>query len=109
MASFKADQAPATMRQAFVVRHQHQGGAAFLIQFKEQISNTLARVAVQIACGFIGKQHVGVGGKCAGDSHPLLLTARQLAWRVTQTLTQPDPFQQVPGMGAGNCTRVILP
>ena len=35
MASFKADQAPAAVCQAFVMGHQHQRGAALLIELKE--------------------------------------------------------------------------
>ena len=98
MASFKTDQAPAAMGQAFVMGHQHQGGAVLLVQFKEQVGDALAGVAVQVAGGFIGKQHVGVGGERPGDGNPLLLATRKLAWRVAQALAQTDALEQMASM-----------
>jgi acyl-CoA thioesterase-1 len=80
--------------QAFVVGDQHQGGAAFLVQFEQQVADALAGVAVEVAGGFVGKQHVRFGGERAGNRHPLLFAAGELAWRVAQALAQADPLEQ---------------
>ena len=106
MASFKADQATAAMGQAFVVGHQHQGGAAFLVQFEEQIGDALAGVTVQVAGGFIGKQHVRFGGKRTGNRYPLLFATRQLARRMGQALAQAYAFQPMFGALAGGSVAI---
>jgi hypothetical protein len=76
--------------QAFVVGHQHQGGAAFLVEFEQQVADALAGVAVEVAGGFVGKQHVRFGGERAGNRHALLFAAGELARRVGQALAQAD-------------------
>ncbi len=58
-------------------------------------------MAVQVAGGFIGEQHVRIGGERAGNRHTLLLASGQLAWRVGQAFAQPHALQQVAGFFAG--------
>lgn len=89
------------MCQALIVGDQHQGGAAFLVQFEQQVADVLAGMSIEVAGGFIGKQHIGFGGKCPGDRHALLLTTGKLARRMTQALAQADPAQQFSGTFAG--------
>ncbi|MNP69064.1 hypothetical protein D3C76_1651100 [compost metagenome] len=54
---------------------QHQGGAALLVQFEQQVADALAGMAVEIAGGFVGEQHRRLRGEGAGDGHPLLFAA----------------------------------
>ena len=96
------------MGQALVVGDQHQGRAALFVEFEQQVADALASVAVEVAGGFIGKQHVRLRGKGAGNGYPLLLATGELAWRVSQALAQADTFQQVPGAFAGVFAAVQL-
>ncbi|MOA16086.1 hypothetical protein D3C78_1362800 [compost metagenome] len=80
---------------------QYQGGTAFLVQLEQQVADTLAGVAVEVAGRLVGEQHRRFRGKGSGDGHALLLATRQLPWRVAQALTQADPFEQAAGMFAG--------
>ncbi|MNR26203.1 hypothetical protein D3C85_1433990 [compost metagenome] len=89
------------MGQAFIVSHQHQGRAALLVEFEQQIADALAGVAVEVAGRLIGKQHVGLGGKRPGNRHALLFAAGELARRVRQALTEADPLQQFGGTATG--------
>lgn len=82
------------MGQAFVVGHQHQGGAAFLVQLEEQVADALAGMAVEVAGGFIGEQHIRLGGKRSGNRYTLLLATGELARRVGQALTEADALEQ---------------
>lgn len=87
---------------------QHQGRAALFVEFEQQVADALAGVAVEVAGGFIGKQHVRFCGKGTGNRHPLLLATGKLAWRVGQALAQAYTFQQVPGAFAGVFAAVQL-
>lgn len=89
------------MRQTLIVSHQHQRGVALLVQFEQQVADTLASVAVQVAGGFVGKQYVRVGGKRAGDGDPLLFASRQLTRRVGQALAKAYALKQVASLFAG--------
>lgn len=89
------------MGQAFVVGHQHEGGAAFLVQFEQQVADALAGVAVEVAGGFVGEQHVRLGSEGPGNRHALLFAAGELARRVRQALAETDPLQQFGGAFAG--------
>jgi acyl-CoA thioesterase-1 len=82
------------MCQAFVVGHQHQGRAAFLVEFEQQVADALAGMAVEVAGGLIGKQHVGLGGKRPGYRHALLFTAGELAWRMSEALAEAHALEQ---------------
>eukprot|EP00659_Diplonema_papillatum_P000289 gene290-411_t len=88
--------------------HQHQGRAALFVEFEQQVADALAGMAVEVAGGFIGKQHVRFGSKRPGNRYPLLLTPRELARRVGETLAQADTLQQVFGALAGVLATVQL-
>ncbi|MNN08419.1 hypothetical protein D3C81_1212720 [compost metagenome] len=87
---------------------QHQGGAAFLVQFEQQIADALTGVAVEVAGRLVGEQYCRFGGKGSGNGDPLLFTPGQLAWRMTQALAQAHPLKQVAGMLAGIAAAVQL-
>ncbi|MCY1347549.1 hypothetical protein D9M69_336600 [compost metagenome] len=80
---------------------QDQRGAALLVEFEEQVADALAGLAVEVAGGLVGEQHVGFGGKGAGDGHPLLFAAGQLARRMAEARAEADPLQQAGGTLAG--------
>lgn len=88
--------------------YQHQGGSALLVQFEQQVADALAGVAVEVAGGLVGEQHGRLRGEGAGDRHPLLLAAGELAWGVAQALAQADPLEQVAGVFAGIAAAVEL-
>lgn len=96
------------MGQAFVMSDQHQGRAAFLVQFEQKIADALTGVAVEIAGGFVGEEHVGLGGEGTGNGHALLFATGELAWRVSQALAQADPLQQFRGAFTGILATVQL-
>ena len=73
---------------------QHQGGAAFTVEFKQQVADALAGMAVEVAGGFIGEQHGRFGNKGTGNRHALLLATGQLARVVGQTMPQAHPLKQ---------------
>ncbi|MNE23125.1 hypothetical protein D3C80_1163680 [compost metagenome] len=87
---------------------QYQGGAAFLVEFEQQVADALAGMAIEVAGRLIGKQHCRLCGEGAGDGHTLLLAAGKLARRMAQALAQADAFQQVAGMLAGILAAVEL-
>lgn len=96
------------MGQAFIMGDQHQSRTAFLVQFEQQVADALASVAVEVAGGFVGKQHVGLGGKGAGNRHSLLFATGELARRMGQALAQADALQQLRGAFAGILAAVQL-
>ena len=63
------------------------------IGFIFQSYNLLARPAVQVARGLIGKDDEGIIDQGAGDGHPLLLATRKLAGPVLSALYQAHSFQ----------------
>ena len=89
------------MGEALVVGDQHQGGAAFLVELEQQVADALAGVAVEVAGGLVGEQHVGFGGEGAGDGDALLLATGELARVVPQALAEADAIEQVAGAFAG--------
>ena len=59
--------------QALVVGDQHQGRAAFAVKLEQQFGDMRASMGVEVAGGFVGKQHLGLGGEGAGQCDALLL------------------------------------
>ena len=61
-------------RQFGIMGDQYQRGVRGMVQFKQQLDNLFAGMTVEIAGGFIGKQHFWFGGKGAGNGDALLFT-----------------------------------
>ncbi len=74
--------------------HQHQGGAVLVAQPEQHVVDPLAGVRVQVAGGFVGKQHLRGVGEGAGDGDPLLLAAGELVRVVLGALFQPNALQE---------------
>ena len=64
----------------------HDDGGAFLVEVGEQVHHLLAVLGIQVTCGFVSKDEFRVGDNGAGDSHTLLLTARELLREVLGTV-----------------------
>ncbi len=58
------------------------------MEFAEEGHDVVARARVQITGGFVGEQHRRIVDQRAGDRHPLLLAARELARQVMAAVAQ---------------------
>ena len=59
------------------MRH-HDDGAALGVQFAQLAEHDLFVHCVKVARRLVGQHDVGIVDECAGNAHPLLLSARQL-------------------------------
>ena len=58
----------------------NEGGELVLaVQARNQFKNRFRRMSVEVSRGLIGQQQLRTGDERAGQSHPLLLSARKLA------------------------------
>lgn len=79
---------------------QNQRGAVFAVERKQQVGNSVAGFAVEVARRLIGKQHVRASVERPGQRHALLLTAGKLRRKVVETFPKPQLFQQRSGVVA---------
>jgi len=77
------------------MRDHHQGGPKFTIEFKQQFNDPLTGVRIQVAGGFVSKQHRRVRSERSRNRDPLLLSAGQLARIVVESIGQTHFAQQV--------------
>ena len=77
-----------------IVRHQNDG-VAVSMQLFEDVHHLLATGLVQRAGGLVGQNHIAAIHQRAGNRHPLLLPARELAGLVAQALFQAQPREQL--------------
>ena len=61
------------------MRSNEGGELVLAMQARNQRENRFRRLAIQVAGGFIRQQQLGSSDECAGQSHPLLLSAGKLA------------------------------
>src|SRR5256885_2515034 len=73
-----------------VVRHHHDGLLEFPVQPLEQRQHLFRRLAVEVARRLVRHEDRGVGGDGARDRHALLLTARELPWRMVHAVLESD-------------------
>lgn len=59
------------------------------VEGKKQIGNFIARLAVKVTGGFVGKQHIRSTIKGSRQRHSLLFAARKLCRKMIKTFTQP--------------------
>jgi hypothetical protein len=62
-------------RKLVVMRHDHEGYALLFVDPEEQVMDRLARVHIQIAGRFIGKNDVGFEHQCPRNRNTLLFSA----------------------------------
>jgi hypothetical protein len=72
------------------VADQHQRESALSPQGVEQPDDLVPGVLVQVPRRLVGEQHPGLLDQGAGDRHPLLLPAGQLAGQVLRAIGEPD-------------------
>lgn len=61
----------------------------FTVEGKQQVGNFIARLAVKVAGGFVGKQHIRPTIKSSRQRHSLLFAAGKLCRKMIKTFTQP--------------------
>lgn len=68
--------------------HQYDRGALFPGKPQEHLHDLFGRFGIQVAGGFIGKYHLRIGNKGAGNAHALLLAAAHFIGTVVHALAQ---------------------
>lgn len=87
--------------QARIVGDQDQGSARLATQVQEQVNDLLAGGLIQVAGGFVGKEHLGPGGIGAGDGDALLFTTRELPGVMAGAGGKSDALQGLVGAAWG--------
>ena len=77
-----------------VVGDEDQREPALAPQGVEQGDDLVPGVLVQVPGRLVGEQHPGLLDQGAGDRHPLLLPAGQLAGQVLGAVAEPDAVQR---------------
>ena len=75
------------------MRDEHQRGAEFVIQIKQQLLDRAAIRAVEITGGLVGKQDFRLVDKRPSQCNALLLTSRKLNRIVIHTRAETDFIQ----------------
>ena len=83
----------AAARERQVMRSNEGGELVLAVQPRNQIENRFRCLAVEISRGLIRQQQLGAGDERAGQSHPLLLSARKLPGAMMRALLQSDLTQ----------------
>ena len=73
--------------------HHHRGAGA--VQVQQDIHHLGAHLAVEVTGRLVRQQHLRLAHHRAGDRHPLLLAARQLARIMVHARAQADPFERL--------------
>src|SRR4051794_435957 len=71
----------------------HDNGAALLMEFAEKAEDDLLIVLVEIACGFIGEDDLGIIDKCASDAYALLLAAGHVRREMMGAIAKPNTLE----------------
>ena len=77
--------------------HEDQGRAPVALEGEEQVDDRLPRVLVEVAGGLVRHQDRRVRHDGAGDSHPLLLAARELRGIMLHAMAEAHRLQFGPG------------
>ena len=96
-AAFESNNAARASREFLVVRDEDEGGAGLGVEVEEKFDDAMARLAIEIAGGFVGEEDLGAIDEGAGDRHALLLATRELRGVMMQSFTQPHALQQLNG------------
>ena len=84
-----------------VVGYNHKGGSQPFLQIEKEPVEFLGIGPVEVAAGFVGKDHFGPVDQGPGHGHPLLLATREFAGPVMQAFAQSYEFQNLPGPPVG--------
>ena len=80
-----------------VVRDDHKRGASRAIQLAHEGKERVARMAVEVACRFIGQHQIRLLHQGPRHGDPLLLAAGQFARFVMQAVAQTDFAEELCG------------
>jgi hypothetical protein len=80
--STKVHHAPRVGGHVGLVGHHQHGDAVVAVQRQQQAHDLVAALGVEVAGGFVGQHHGGLGDDGARNGHALLLAARQFGRRV---------------------------
>ena len=73
------------------------GFVEFGAQAFEEVEHFRGTGGIQVAGGFVGEDHIGIGDDGAGDGDALLLAAGKLAGEVVEAIVQADELER--GLG----------
>ena len=73
----------------------HDDGSALAVQFAQQFDDLGAVLRVEVTCGLVGEDELGVGHYGTGDGHTLLLSARKLLGEVLRAVADGHALQNV--------------
>ena len=73
----------------------HDDGGALAVQFAQQLDDLGAVLRVEVTCGLVGEDELGVGHHGTGDGHTLLLSARELLGEVLRPMADGHALQDV--------------
>ena len=76
------------------MRDDNKGFTAFIRQLKEEVKDLATVAGIQITCGLIRKDEIGIVRKSAGNGNTLLLTAGKLIGEVVQTVAEAHTSQE---------------
>ena len=79
-------------REVAAVGHDQERCAAHLVQIEEESVDRVARLAVEVAGGFVGEDELGVHDESSGEGDPLLLAARELAGSMREPVAKAHFF-----------------
>src|SRR5690554_4854828 len=82
-------------RKCWIVRHNNERSARFLIDTHEQFKHAGCCAAIKITGGLISQYTRGSRHQCTCQSYSLALASRQLSGEMIDPCRQPDPFQHV--------------
>ena len=83
-----------------IVRVGHNGHTAFALHLEQQFDDFLPGFQIQVSGWLIGQNQIWVIGHGPGDSHALLLTARQFVGLVMQAVAEAHQRQFVRGLSS---------
>lgn len=76
-----------------VVGYKDDRQSEILVELTEHSNDVLARLGIQVPGGLVPHQNRGIADQSASDGYALLLTARELAWVVVESVSEPYLLQ----------------
>ena len=81
----------------WIVSHQNDGNPFFLVELLEDAQDFFTGRRIEVAGGFVREEQGRVVDQSSGDSHSLLLAARELRRFVVEMFPQTNSLQQLSG------------
>ena len=71
--------------------YKYQGRFKLGAELEHEIYDFASGPGIEVAGGFVGEEHIGIGRKCTRQGDSLLLAARELCRVVAKSLSQANP------------------